>query len=159
MRGVSAPLLILLALLSGPAARAASPDTASPPQRSVIVPALEAAPLSNSLPKDQHYLITFDTRAKGVVLPEKLFLAYPEEMTLILQYDYLVVGISEADFSLLLRFDGVDTLVVVPFNAVSRFSNPPIGLDFQWTPTAAAGDDGPKVVSWTSSERSDRLLA
>ena len=59
------------------------------------------------LPGDHHFYITFDTRADGVRLSQRMLAQYPEEMTVVLQHQFWDLVVSEEDFEVGLSFGGV----------------------------------------------------
>ncbi len=50
------------------------------------------------LPGDHHFYISFDTKADGVHMSDRLRAQYPEEMTIILQHQFWDLKVSEDDF-------------------------------------------------------------
>ena len=101
-------------------------------RRDIVRGLLTLAPNPDRLTDGHHYLITFNTRAKGVEIDEKLRLAFPQRMTVILQYDFLVVRMDPASFTLRLHFGGVPKLVTIPYDAVTELEDPSMGLHFVW---------------------------
>ncbi|RZJ27501.1 MAG: hypothetical protein EON85_11055 [Brevundimonas sp.] len=137
MRGIASSLLVAACLLiSSPTV--AEPDRALPrapaasSQRAILTPALRDAPAPTFLGEGEYYLITFKTDAPGVDLPEKQRQRHPERMTVILQYDYGVVDVTDRDFTLVLHFDDVLTPVTIPFAGVTDFSDSRMGLHLYW---------------------------
>jgi len=62
--------------------------------------------------------ITFRTKAGGVRVPSYLLTKYPEEMSIVLQYEFAQLNIRDDRFEVVLRFKGYPELLVVPFNAI-----------------------------------------
>ena len=60
----------------------------------------------NGLGDEAHFFITFKTRAPGVVLPDFLRMRYPDVMTIVLQYSYNNLNVSDREFGVQLTFDG-----------------------------------------------------
>ena len=61
--------------------------------KSVVKDALIHAQF-NGLGDGAHFYITFKTRAPGVVLPDFLRIRYPDIMTIVLQYSYNNLHVS-----------------------------------------------------------------
>jgi hypothetical protein len=82
---------------------------------------------------DHHFYISFDTRADGVQLSERMRAQYPEEMTVILQHQYWDLTVNERGFEVGLSFGGVPEKLVVPFDAIKGFFDPSVqfGLQFE----------------------------
>ena len=70
--------------------------------RNVLV---EAA--KKGLPGEHHFYISFDTKAEGVRLSDRLRAQYPEQMTIILQHQFWDLEVDENGFSAGLSFGGV----------------------------------------------------
>ena len=54
--------------------------------RGIVRTALRQVAELGYLPGEHHFYIAFDTRARGVVLSDRLKERYPEEMTIVLQH-------------------------------------------------------------------------
>ena len=68
--------------------------------KSVVKDALIHAQF-NGLGDGTHFFITFKTRAPGVVLPDFLRIRYPDIMTIVLQYSYNNLHVSDKEFGVL----------------------------------------------------------
>ncbi len=91
--------------------------------KSVVKEALIYAQF-NGLGDDAGFFITFKTRAPGVVLPEFLKIRYPDTMTIVLQYSYNNLNVSDTEFGVQLTFDGRPFFIRVPFSALVEFKDP-----------------------------------
>ncbi|MBQ2844597.1 MAG: hypothetical protein IJE79_01105 [Alphaproteobacteria bacterium] len=87
----------------------------------------------NGLGDGTHFYITFRTRDNGVVLPDFLRIRYPELMTIVLQYSYNNLNVSDKEFGVQLTFDGRPFFIRVPFSALVEFKDPSVDfmLSFQ----------------------------
>ena len=85
------------------------------------------------LPGEHHFYISFDTRADGVRLSERLKAQYPEQMTIILQHQFWDLEVEEDGFSVGLSFGGVPEKLEIPFEAIKGFFDPSVqfGLQFE----------------------------
>jgi len=94
------------------------------------------------LPGDHHFYISFDTRADGVRLSDRLRAQYPEEMTIILQHQFWDLKVGEEDFEVGLSFGGIPERLAVPFEAINGFFDPSVqfGLQFE---EVTEGDERP----------------
>ena len=94
------------------------------------------------LPGDHHFYISFDTRADGVRLSDRLRAQYPEEMTIILQHQFWDLKVGEEDFEVGLSFSGIPERLTVPFEAINGFFDPSVqfGLQFE---EVTKGDERP----------------
>ena len=78
----------------------------------------------NGLGDDAGFFITFKTRAPGVVLPDFLRMRYPDIMTIVLQYSFNNLNVSDTEFGVQLTFDGRPFFIRVPFSALVEFKDP-----------------------------------
>ena len=87
----------------------------------------------NGLPGEHHFYITFDTRAHGVRLSQRMKAQYPEEMTIVLQHQFWDLNVVEDSFEVGLSFGGVPERLSIPFAAVKGFFDPSVqfGLQFE----------------------------
>ncbi len=87
----------------------------------------------SGLPGEHHFYISFLTRAKGVSIPEHLLIDYPDEMTIVLQewFDDLAV-MGDERFAVTLSFHGKAEKLVVPFEALTGFSDPSVQFNLRF---------------------------
>jgi hypothetical protein len=96
--------------------------------RNVLVDAAK-----KGLPGEHHFYISFDTRAEGVRLSERLRAQYPEQMTVILQHQFWDLTVTDTGFEVGLSFGGIAEKLGVPFDAIKGFFDPSVqfGLQFE----------------------------
>ena len=78
----------------------------------------------NGLNNNNHLYITFLTNHKNVELPNWIKQKYPEEMTIIIQYEYYDLEISKNNFSISLSFSNIKTHLKIDYNAIVSFADP-----------------------------------
>src|SRR5262244_866681 len=85
------------------------------------------------LPGDHHFYVSFDTRADGVRLSDRLRAQYPDEMTIILQHQFWDLKVTDEDFEVGLSFGGIPEKLTVPYAAINGFFDPSVqfGLQFE----------------------------
>ena len=85
------------------------------------------------LPGDHHFYISFDTRADGVRLSDRLRAQYPDEMTIILQHQFWDLKVGDDEFEVGLSFGGIPEKLTVPYEAINGFFDPSVqfGLQFE----------------------------
>ena len=110
--------------------------------KSVVKDALIHAQF-NGLGDGRHFFITFKTRDIGVVLPDFLRMRYPDIMTIVLQYSYNNLHVSDKEFGVQLTFDGRPFFIRVPFSALVEFKDPSVDFMLSFHPkgTQAAADN------------------
>jgi hypothetical protein len=82
--------------------------------------------------ENQSFYISFNTDYPGVVLSKRVKSLYPEEITIVLQYQYKDLKVFENKFSVNLAFGGVAETVQVPFLALTGFADPMAGFSLQF---------------------------
>jgi uncharacterized protein len=118
--------------------------------RGVVRKALRQA-AAHGLPGNHHFYITFKTRHPEVDVPVYLTEKYPDEMTIVLQYQFWDLEIREENFEVMLSFNDKRERLFIPFDALTGFADPSVkfGLQFQSSmdaPTGLVTDDfGPQV--------------
>jgi len=108
--------------------------------RSVVKRALDQMQ-DGGLWGNHHFYITFQTEYPGVSMPEKLLAQYPEEITIVLQYEFWDLVVGEDHFEVTLSFDNVRSQLSVPYTAVSAFADPAVKFGLQLKMDAAQEED------------------
>ena len=78
----------------------------------------------NGLSNNNHLYVTFITNHKNVELPNWLKQKYPQEMTIIIQYEYYDLEINKNNFSITLSFADIKTNLKINYNAIVSFADP-----------------------------------
>lgn len=102
----------------------------------------------NGLGDDASFFITFKTRDPGVVLPDFLRMRYPDIMTIVLQYSYNNLNVSDKEFGVQLTFDGRPFFIRVPFSALVEFKDPSVEFMLSFhpkQPSATNNNDNPDI--------------
>ncbi len=92
------------------------------------------------LPGDHHLVVTFDTTAPGVSLSKRLVERYPQEMTIVIQYQFWGLHVYENAFEIGLSFNNVPETLVIPFRAMTSFQDPSVGFMLQFGEPDALGE-------------------
>ncbi len=99
----------------------------------------------HGLPGAHHFYITFRTEHPGVELPASLRQKYPREMTIVLQFQYWRLGVTDEGFEVTLSFDAKQERLVIPFAAVTAFVDPSVQFGLQF-PSADGASDVPSAA-------------
>jgi hypothetical protein len=117
----------------------------------------------DGLSGEHHFYITFRTHARGVRLSARMRERYPDEMTIILQHQFWDLSVTDQAFEVGLSFKNIPEKLLVPFEAVTRFSDPSVEFDLKFEPEeeiaeTSANDEGspgrfgaPKLVAESDS--------
>jgi hypothetical protein len=96
----------------------------------------------DGLPGDHHFYITFLTKFPGVKVPESLRKQYPEEMTIVLQYQFFGLKLEDDCIHVTLSFNNVKENLVVPIDSITTFADPSVNFALQFQNGGDDGDDG-----------------
>jgi hypothetical protein len=116
-----------------------------------VVRSVLADAAKKGLPGDHHFYISFDTRADGVRISDRLRAQYPEEMTVILQHQFWDLAVTDSGFEVGLSFGGIPEKLAIPFDAINGFFDPSVqfGLQFE---EVNEGEDGKPTPAATQDE-------
>ena len=93
--------------------------------------------------------VPFRTEAPGVRLSKRMRDKYPEEMTIVLQYQFFGLKLEDDCIHVTLSFNNVKENLVVPIDAITTFADPSVNfaLQFQNSSEDTEGDDEPDPKS------------
>ncbi len=100
--------------------------------RSVIRKILTEVAKTGVLPGNHHFFITFSTEAPGVRISSRLKEKYPDQMTIVLQYQFWDLKVTESGFEVTLSFSDVAEKLEVPFAAVRGFYDPSVNFELEF---------------------------
>ncbi len=123
--------------------------------RSVVRKVLSDA-AREGLRGDHHFNISFKTHAPGVVLPASIKQRYPDEMAIILQHEFWDLSVGAEHFEVSLNFSRKPERVVVPFDAITGFSDPSVPFGFKLEPRVAEPARPPAPVTAPARENAGK---
>ncbi|MBE6446897.1 MAG: hypothetical protein E7015_00180 [Alphaproteobacteria bacterium] len=120
----------------------------------------------NGLSGNHHFYIRFRTDHPRTIVPSFLKEQYPEEIMIVLQYQFWNLKVDDHFFSVELSFDGIREVLRIPFDALCAFVDPSVKFALQFTPkfdpsvkdTPPVDDDpngGNKTKKTDSSSKSE----
>jgi hypothetical protein len=98
------------------------------------------------LPGNHHFFITFLTGAPGVRVSPRRREKYPEQMTIVIQFQYWDLKVSDTGFEVGLSFSDVPERLEIPFSAVRGFYDPSVNFELEFdvkTEAPAAVEEKP----------------
>src|ERR1700737_472093 len=87
----------------------------------------------DGVPGDHHFYISFRTHARGVRLSTRMRELYPDEMTIVLQHQFWDLSVTGEAFEVGLSFQNVPEMLLIPFDAVTRFADPAAGFELKFS--------------------------
>lgn len=73
------------------------------------------------MPRGHSFLYGVDTNHTGVILPKYLKDEFPNEIWLILEYEFEYISHGEVGMMMRLRFDGKSETLIIPYESIFRF--------------------------------------
>ncbi len=86
----------------------------------------------HGLPGQHHFYITFNVHHPAVRMPDYLRAQYPQEMTIVLQYQFYGLEVDDESVSVTLSFNGQRERVTVPLAAITTFADPSVNFALQF---------------------------
>jgi hypothetical protein len=126
---------------------------------SVLRRALEQiSKCQNSLDDDSSFFVSFLTNYPGVVLSQKLRDQYPEEMMVIMQYQFDDLKVEENKFSVVLYFNDIPEFISIPYDSVTSYIDKEanfalsFNVDLPYTDDTEPSADSQNTLDQSSSD-------
>ena len=107
------------------------------------------------LPGEAHFYITFKTDYDGVKVNPDLAKSDETELTIVLQHQYWDLSVQERFFTVTLSFSGVPETLVIPYAAITQFTDPSAGFSLQFDVDNAPLDEQDTDEAATSGDEKD----
>jgi len=107
--------------------------------RGVVKKSIEDV-IKYGLPGEHHFYITFLTNYNGVQIPDYLRERYPDEMTIVLQYQFTDLFVDPDKMGVTLSFNNVPENLVIPLPAITIFADPSVNFALQFQPISEETD-------------------
>lgn len=78
----------------------------------------------NNINFSHQLFITFKTNDQKVLLPKWLLKKHPEEMTIVIQYEFWDLKVFKEKFEIVLSFNDIKTNLSIPFQTIISFADP-----------------------------------
>ncbi len=88
----------------------------------------------SGLPGEHHFNIAFKTKAPGVAVPPSIRSRFPDEMSIILQHEFWDLVVKDETFEVSLNFSRKPERLIVPFDAITGFTDPSVPFGFKLEP-------------------------
>ena len=79
---------------------------------------------NNGLSNNNHLYITFLTDHAETEIPNWIQEKYPEEMTIVIQYEYYDLQINKNDFLITLSFNDINAKLKINYDSIISFADP-----------------------------------
>ena len=114
----------------------------------------------DGLPKKHHFLITFSSRTKGVIIPDWMKEKYPDKMTIIIRNWFENLNVTDKKFEISLNFNNNVERLIIPFNSLELFADPSVDFAISFNQVNSSqsgeieGDEDPSEKTATKKEDS-----
>jgi hypothetical protein len=88
--------------------------------------------VANGLPGKHYFLIGFLTKFPGVKISPSLLEKYPKEMTIAIQFQFKSIMVESDHFRIVLFFSGKPETLIIPYRAISSFSDPSMNFSLKF---------------------------
>ena len=82
----------------------------------------------NGLQGNNPLYIRFLTNSKNTVIPNWIKQKYPEEMTIVIQYEYYNLEINKDNFSITLSFNDIKSRLKISYESIISFADPSVNF-------------------------------
>ena len=108
------------------------------------------------LPKNHHFLITFFSNSKGVVIPEWMKEKYPEKMTIIIRNWFEDLNVTDKKFEISLNFNNTVEHLIIPFSSFELFADPSVDFAISFHQINNLSNNGTEMKVEKGKENSNK---
>ena len=101
---------------------------------------------NSGLPKSHHFLITFFSNSKGVIIPDWMKEKYPEKMTIIIRNWFKDLNVTEKKFEISLNFNNTVEHLTIPFSSLELFADPSVDFAISFNQVNRMADHETKKI-------------
>jgi hypothetical protein len=94
---------------------------------------------ANGLSGNHHFYIRFRTDHPKTKIPSYLKQRHPEEIMIVIQYQFWNLKVGKDHFSVDLSFNSIQETLTIPYDAMTAFIDPSVKFALQFTPSFADG--------------------
>jgi|TARA_A100001015_G_scaffold267534_1_gene317660 hypothetical protein len=106
----------------------------------------------NGLPKNHHFLITFFSNSKGVIIPDWMKEKYPDKMTIIIRNWFENLNVTEKKFQISLNFNNTVEQLTIPFSSLELFADPSVDFAISFNHINTLSNNETKIKAERGNE-------
>ena len=110
----------------------------------------------SGLPKNHHFLITFFSNSKGVIIPDWMKEKYPEKMTIIIRNWFENLNVTEKKFQISLNFNNTVEHLTIPFNSLELFADPSVDFAISFNQINILSNNKTKIKAERGDENANK---
>ena len=106
----------------------------------------------NGLPKNHHFLITFFSNSKGVIIPDWMKEKYPDKMTIIIRNWFENLNVTEKKFQISLNFNNTVEQLTIPFSSLELCADPSVDFAISFNHINTLSNNETKIKAERGNE-------
>ena len=106
----------------------------------------------SGLPKNHHFLITFFSNSKGVIIPDWMKEKYPDKMTIIIRNWFENLNVTERKFQISLNFNNTVEQLTIPFSSLELFADPSVDFAISFNQINTLSNNETKIKAERGNE-------
>ena len=110
----------------------------------------------SGLPDNHHFLITFFSKSKGVVIPHWMKEKYPDKMTIIIRNWFENLNVTEKKFDISLNFNNTVEHLTIPFSSLELFADPSVDFAISFNQSNNLSNNETKIKAKRGDENADK---
>ena len=110
----------------------------------------------NGLPENHHFLITFFSKSKGVIIPNWMKEKYPDKMTIIIRNWFENLNVTEKKFDISLNFNNTVERLTIPFSSLELFADPSVDFAISFNQTNDLSNSSTEMKAEKSEENTQK---
>ena len=108
------------------------------------------------LPKNHHFLITFFSNSKGVIIPDWMKEKYPDKMTIIIRNWFENLNVTEKKFQISLNFNNTVEHLTIPFSSLELFADPSVDFAISFNQINTLSNNETKIKAEIGDENANK---
>ena len=110
----------------------------------------------SGLPDNHHFLITFFSKSKGVIIPDWMKEKYPDRMTIIIRNWFENLSVTEKKFDISLNFNNTVEHLTIPFSSLELFADPSVDFAISFNQVSSLSNSKTEIKPEKGEENADK---
>ncbi len=110
----------------------------------------------SGLPENHHFLITFFSNSKGVIIPDWMKEKYPDKMTIIIRNWFENLNVTEKKFDISLNFNNTVEHLTIPFSSLELFADPSVDFAISFNQVNNLSNSKTEIKAEKGEENADK---
>ena len=110
----------------------------------------------SGLPDNHHFLITFFSESKDVIIPDWMKEKYPDKMTIIIRNWFENLNVTEKKFDISLNFNNTVEHLTIPFSSLELFADPSVDFALSFDQANNLSNSKTEIKAETGEENAGK---